>query len=291
MNIFSKIILSPLRDIIDRGGKAWRSFLFLLCIDCVGGDSRKFEHWSALPEILHVGSLIIDDIQDQSQIRRGQPACHLLHGTAQAINSGTLAYFLPLHTFIEQTPELTTELKVKIYETTFFTLRVAHVGQGLDIYGLDYLMDNIIETGDSLPLEQAILSIYRLKLGVPAGNLARMGGIIGGGTKEQCDALDNYVQSIGIAFQIIDDVLNLLGFEKDTKQRGEDIMVGKIRFPIAKAMNTKCLNHKSQRKYVWNIIKNKTTDTMIINDLIELLENCDCIDESVIYAKSLMDDA
>jgi geranylgeranyl pyrophosphate synthase len=291
LEIFSKTIISPLRDIIDRGGKAWRSFLCLVCVDCVGGDSRKFEHWSSLAEILHVGSLIIDDIQDQSNIRRGGPACHLLHGIAQTINSGTAAYFLPLHSLIEQTPQLTTELKLKIYETTFFTLRAAHVGQGLDIHGLDYLMDDIIETGDSLPLEKAILCIHRLKSGVPAGSLARMGAIIGGGTKEQCDVIENYIQSIGVAFQIIDDVLNLRGFENDTKQRGEDIMAGKITFPIAKAMNVTCLSDKSQRKYIWDIIKNKTTDTIIINNLIDLLENCGCINESVIYAKSLIEDA
>ena len=140
LQIFSKTIISPIRDIIDRGGKAWRSFLCLLCIDCVGGDSRKYEHWSSLAEITHVGSLIIDDIQDQSDIRRGGPACHLTYGIAQAINAGTAAYFLPLPTLIEQTPGLTTEMKLKIYEMTFFTLRAGHVGQGLDIYGLNYLM-------------------------------------------------------------------------------------------------------------------------------------------------------
>ena len=291
INIFSKIILSPLRDIIDRGGKTWRSFIYLLCIDCVGGDSRKFEHWSSLPEILHVGSLIIDDIQDQSEIRRGGLSCHLLHDTAQAINSGTLAYFLPVHTLIEQTPQLTTKLKLKIYETIFLTLRAAHVGQGLDIYGLDYLMNDVIQTGDSLPLEQAILCIHRLKSGIPAGNLARTGGIISGGTKEQCDILENYVQSLGIAFQTIDDILNLRGFQNDKKQRGEDIMPRKLTFPITKAMNRKCLNNTSQRQYAWDIIKNKTTNTIIINDLIDLLENCGCINESIIYAKSLVENA
>jgi geranylgeranyl pyrophosphate synthase len=291
LQIFSKTILSPLRDMIDRGGKAWRSFIYILCIDCVGGDSRKFEHWLSFPEILHVGSLMIDDIQDQSDVRRGGPACHLLHGIAQTINAGTAAYFLPLHSLIEQTPDLTTEMKLKMYESIFFTLRAAHVGQGLDIYGLDYLMNDSIETGDSLPLEQAILCIHRLKSGVPAGSLARMGAMIGGGTKEQCEVLEKYVQSLGIAFQIIDDVLNLRGFENDTKQRGEDIMAGKITFPIAKAMNQKCLNDKQQRQHVWNIIKTKTTDMMIINNLIELLEHCGSIEESIIYAKSLVEDA
>ena len=291
LNIFSKTIISPLRDIIDRGGKAWRSFIYLLCIDCVGGDSRKYEHWLAFAEIVHVGSLIIDDIQDQSDIRRGGSACHLVHGTAQTINAGTAAYFLPLHALIEQTPDFTADMKLKIYELAFFTLRAAHVGQGLDIHGLDYLMQDAVETGDSLPLEQAILCIHRLKSGVPAGNLARMGALTGGGTEEQCVVLEKYVQSIGIAFQIIDDVLNLRGFENETKQRGEDIRAGKITFPIAKAMHGQCLSDQQQRQEVWNIIQKKTTDMKVINNMIEVLEHCGGMDQSVNYAKSLVEEA
>ena len=291
LEIFAKTIIDPLRDITDRGGKAWRSYLCLLCIDCVGGDSRQFEHWLALPEIFHVGSLIVDDIQDQSEIRRGGPACHLIYGTAQAINAGTAAYFLPVHSLIEQTPALTMEKKLHIYETAFLTLRAAHIGQGLDIHGLDYLMDEAVETGDALALERAILCIHRLKSGVPAGCLARLGAIIGGGTKEHYDALEQYVQSIGVAFQIIDDVLNLRGFEKATKQRGEDLMAGKITFPVAKAMDQRCLSDPLQRKYVWETIQSKSTDIASIEALIDVLERCGSVDQSVLHAQGLVEEA
>src|SRR5262249_25831590 len=52
-----RALVQPIREIIDRGGKYWRSYAALACIDVVGGDSRKFLHWLAMPEILHVGSL------------------------------------------------------------------------------------------------------------------------------------------------------------------------------------------------------------------------------------------
>ena len=291
LEIFSKIIISPLRDMIDRGGKAWRSFLCLLCIDCVNGNSQNYQHWLALAEIMHVGSLIIDDIQDQSAIRRGGPACHRMYGIAQAINAGTIAYFLPLPLLIARTPSLSDEIKLKIYETTFSTLRTAHIGQGLDIHGLDYLMNDCIETGNGLPLEQAILSIHRLKSGIPAGNLARMGALIGGGTTEQCDRLQEYVQSIGIAFQIIDDVLNLRGFENQTKQRGEDITAGKITYPIAKVMNSKYLKERSEREYVWQILQSKTNDKQTIDRLIDLFEQTNCLNDSISDARLLVDNA
>lgn len=291
LEIFSKIIISPLRELIDRGGKAWRSFLCLLCIDCVNGRSQIFEDWLAFAEIMHVGSLIIDDIQDQSDIRRGGPTCHRMYGIAQAINVGTAAYFLPLPLLIARTPNLSDQIKLKIYETTFFTLRAAHIGQGLDIHGLDYLMNDSIETGNSLSLEQAIISIHRLKSGLPAGNLAYIGALIGGGTEEQCDRLQEYVQSVGIAFQIIDDVLNLRGFDNKTKQRGEDITAGKITYPIAKVMNAKYLKDQSDRKYVWQILQSKTKDQQVIDRLIDLLEQTNCLHDSISEAKLLVDNA
>ena len=291
IDIFTETIILPLRDIADRGGKAWRSYAFMVCIDCVGSDSTKYEHWLSLAEIVHVGSLIIDDIEDESNIRRGGPACHLLHGTAQAINAGTAAYFMPLHALLKQTPQLSSDIILRIYEITFLILRAGHIGQALDIRGLDYMMDDVVETGHSLPLEKAIICIHRLKSGTPAGGLAHMAALIGGGTKQQCEALAHYFQSIGIAFQIIDDVLNLRGFQENTKIRGEDIMAGKITFPIAKAMDKKYLQEKMQRKYVCTIIRSKPTDITLVNDLIQCLENCGSINASVEYAKAIIEDA
>jgi hypothetical protein len=63
LKVFENTIINPIREIVDRGGKAWRSYAFLLCIDAVGGNSFDYRHWLAMPEVMHVGSLIVDDIQ------------------------------------------------------------------------------------------------------------------------------------------------------------------------------------------------------------------------------------
>ncbi len=85
----SRALIKPMRCIIDRGGKAWRSYAALACCEVVKGDSRKFVQWLAMPELLHVGSLIVDDVQDRSSVRRGGPACHVIYGEPVAINAGT----------------------------------------------------------------------------------------------------------------------------------------------------------------------------------------------------------
>jgi hypothetical protein len=79
-NAFEEVVLQPIRDVIDRGGKSWRAYGALACCDAVGGDSRKYVHLICLPELMHSGSLIIDDIQDRSEMRRGKKCVHHIYG-------------------------------------------------------------------------------------------------------------------------------------------------------------------------------------------------------------------
>lgn len=91
--IFRRGIIEPVRYISDQGGKSWRSYGALACMDVVGGDSRKYVRWLSMPEFMHVGSLIVDDIEDRSEKRRGAPCAHIVYGEPTAINAGTAAYF------------------------------------------------------------------------------------------------------------------------------------------------------------------------------------------------------
>ena len=143
---YSRTLLRPIREMILRGGKAWRSYGVLACMDAVGGDAQAFLHWLALPELLHVGSLIVDDVQDHSDIRRGGPALHRLYGEALAINAGCASYFLA------QVPVGASGLdaadRVAIYEAYFEAMRAGHTGQAFDIDGFARLMPEVVETGD-----------------------------------------------------------------------------------------------------------------------------------------------
>ena len=93
VRVFAEGIVSPVRYITDMGGKSWRSYGALACIDVVGGDARNFVRWLSMPEFLHVGSLIIDDIEDGSLKRRGVDCAHIKFGEPIAINAGCAAYF------------------------------------------------------------------------------------------------------------------------------------------------------------------------------------------------------
>jgi len=283
---FSRTVVRPIREIILRGGKAWRSYGALACMDLVGGDSQPFAHWLALPELLHVGSLIIDDVQDASDVRRGGPSLHKLYGDALAINAGCASYFLA------QLPigasNLPAERRVSVYESYFESIRSAHAGQALDIDGLAALLPNVVESGEGALLERRVLAIHRLKSAAPAGALARTSAFIGGGTEEQADAVGWLFESYGVAFQIIDDVLNLRGFDENRKTKGEDIAAGKITAPVAKAMGRL---PRDERRRLADILAARSTDKRVIREAVRLIDECGALDACESDARELIESA
>jgi len=280
----SSTLIAPIREMVDRGGKSWRSYAALACCDVVGGDSRKFSQWLTMPELLHVGSLIIDDVQDQSTVRRGGPCCHVVHGEPIAINAGTAAYFLTQNQL--QSDELSAEQKLRLYDLYFAAMRAGHAGQAIDLCGMASLMPDVVATGDSAAVCARILACHRLKTAAPAGCLARMGAVAGGGSDEQIAAVGELFEAIGLAFQIVDDVLNLRGFKGNLKQRGEDITNGTVTLPIAIAMARLPLE---RRQWLWRTLQSKPTDVPTIAAAIELVQSCGAIDACEQKARELVE--
>ncbi len=261
---YIEAFLKPIRTITDRGGKSWRSYATIACCDIVGGDSQVAIDWLALPELLHAGSLMVDDVQDKSTVRRGGPAAHVLFGEAKAINSGTAAYFLG-QVCIYRVDKGWKE-KVQIYNWYFEAMRASHSGQAMDIHGLNYLMPKVLKDDKTAKsLVKRVVATHRLKSAAPAAYLAKIGGLLGEGKREQIDALGNYFEALGVSFQIIDDTLNLKGFKDHLKTKGEDITAGKITYPVAKAMT---MLNKEDRKRLWEIWKR--LDPLVVDSMVKL---------------------
>lgn len=282
----ARCLVQPIRDVADRGGKGWRSYAALACIDVVGGDSRKFLHWLVMPEIVHVGSLIVDDVEDESTLRRGGAACHVLHGVPRAINSGTAAYFLAEPPIDRD--DLPADKKLRIYRLYFDALRAGHAGQALDLDDASELADHAAFTGDTRELERHVMAVHKLKTAVPAGMFARAGALLGGGNDEEVETLGAFFEAVGLAFQIIDDVLNLRGFERNLKQRGEDVAQGKVTLPVVKAFATLPTD---QRSWLWRTLAARPSDPVVIDDVIRLLETCGALDACTTLARELVEQA
>jgi geranylgeranyl pyrophosphate synthase len=282
----TRCLTRPIRDIADRGGKAWRSYAALACIEAVGGDSRRFLHWLAMPELLHVGSLIVDDVEDGSTWRRGGLACHVVHGTARAINAGTAAYFLA-EPPIDADP-LPAESKLRIYRLYFDALRAGHAGQALDLEDISDLTEHAAHTGDTLALERHVMAVHRLKTAVPAGMFARAGAVLGGGSLAQVEVLGSFFEAVGLAFQIIDDVLNVRGFERDLKLRGEDISQGKVTLPVVLALSHLPARERSR---LWQRLAARPSSAAEIEEVARLLTQSNALDLCTARARALVDSA
>jgi geranylgeranyl pyrophosphate synthase len=158
-------------------------------------------------------------------------------------------------------------------------------------------MDDVVERRDEALAESRILAVHRLKTAVPAASLARMGALVGGGSELQIEAIGRYYESVGLAFQIMDDVLNLRGIYSgkadavaglELKTRGEDISAGKVTIPVVKAISRL---PKAEMRALWETIKTQPQDRATVDRCIQVLEDCGAIDACILQAQTLVDDA
>lgn len=212
---------TPAQALLQDGGKRWRPLLAVLCSRLLGHEvNETVLSLSTLPELVHNGTLMVDDIEDGAVLRRGAPCAHIQFGIDTAVNSGNLLYFLP--TVLIDNANLNESQKLKIYQIYAYYMRRVHFGQALDIEW---------HKSDRIPEEAAYLQMCRLKTGSLAAMAAEIGLFLGGGTPEQLNIIATVAENIGIVFQIADDITNLRTGNKG-KNRGDDIVEGKKSLPV-----------------------------------------------------------
>ncbi|SHG27496.1 polyprenyl synthetase family protein [Bradyrhizobium erythrophlei] len=264
----------PLFDVLNRGGKGWRGYALAICCEIVGGDFDRLEDWLAFSEILHAGSLIVDDVEDGAKLRRGGPACYLVYGTPSAINSGTLAYFQVQ--FLIENSGLSEGRKAAIYKEYVDLLRIAHIGQGLDL-GLSIASPMLLDLSDSgiAVVEEHVCVSHRLKTGVPFRAFARIGATLGNGSAEEITALGDFFLALGTAYQAIDDVINVAGLHNNTKERGEDLRTGRITLPVVHFLRAAA---QPQREILLAEFQAATTDAPTHGRLLDSLAGSGVLD-------------
>ena len=227
----------PARDLLSRGGKRWRPLLMTLICETLGGADAALP-LTPLVELCHNASLIHDDIEDNSDERRGKPAVHLLYGIDTAINSGCFLYFLPLSCISEWANAMAAQhglsadaLTGKAYALWADYMRRLHLGQAMDIaWHRDF---------SSAPDIEQYLYMCSLKTGCLARFSAALGVCAASAANKQTAAHEKTLaelcgraaENLGVGFQIIDDVKNLAE-GLPGKKRGDDIVEGKKSLPV-----------------------------------------------------------
>src|SRR3990170_6101428 len=133
LEALNNAIAEPIWDFLDRGGKRWRPFLFILIVEALGRNSDEFLEYTIIPEVVHNGTIMVDDIEDDSKFRRGKRCAHRLFGLDVAINAGNAMYYLPLLPLMKNRDKLSAEKLSKIYEIYVREMINLSLGQAMDI--------------------------------------------------------------------------------------------------------------------------------------------------------------
>lgn len=202
--------------------------------------------------MLHTSSLLIDDVQDSSILRRGIPVAHNIFGTAQTINSANYVYFLALQELQKLTHK---DEAMEIFTTELLNL---HRGQGMDLYWRDTLTcpteDDYLEM-----VQNKTGGLFRLAVKLMQAESTEKG-------RRDCVPLVNIM---GLVFQICDDYLNLSSkVYAQNKGLCEDLTEGKFSFPIIHSIR----GNPSNLQLI-NILKQKTQDDEVKRYAVKYMES------------------
>ena len=207
------------------GGKRIRPVLAIAAAETISDHPHGVENAAATLELIHTYSLIHDDLPalDNDDLRRGRPTSHKVFGEALAILTGDALLTFAFEV-LSRLPHITAGQKIRLVEElsrAAGTVRGMIGGQVHDIEG-----------ERQPPTAELLDSIHRAKTGALLCASVRMGAIYAGATEDQLLALSDYGEHIGLAFQIIDDVLDV---EQSSialgKTAGKDEAQQKITFP------------------------------------------------------------
>jgi len=218
-----------LRDYPERGGKMMRSCLCIAAARAFGANVDDALPSAVSIELMHNALLVHDDIEDDSDERRGRPTLHRTHGIPLALNAGDALGLLAMRPLKENFHRLGISLAMRIFEDTERMAWESAEGQALE---LGWQRDNSIDLDD----EDYLLMVMKKTCWLATIYPLRLGCLIGTHGRKTLDPLINIGFFFGAAFQIQDDLLNLEGDATYGKEINGDLFEGKRTLMIIHAL-------------------------------------------------------
>lgn len=275
----NRYLYGPIAGFIHTGGKRIRPALCLLGAEAVGADPQVCHPVAASVELFQAAALIHDDIADKSELRRGVPCMYITEGMGLAINAGDSALVTVTASVLRDErydPAVRLRLLDEIVTMEEHTLE----GQALDLgWARDGRWDISVE--DYLAMARRKTAYY--SAAIPLA----MGAICGGGTDEQVEGLRSFGMACGLAFQIQDDLLNLVGdADEQGKDFRSDVTEGKRTLVMVWALEH--LDEPGRQELV-RILSSATTDTNDLARAVELAEQSGAIEHAHTFALELVE--
>jgi geranylgeranyl pyrophosphate synthase len=280
----TKAIAEPLRDILSRNGKGMRTRLFSLILRAFGKEEAEYRDFMFIPELSHNGTLIIDDIEDDSSLRRGKPCIHHLYGTDVAMNAGNALYFLSLLPLLSSDTTLPDSIRSKIFEIYVQSMINLHFGQSMDIAWHRGFLD-VEKISEENYLQMSSLktgALFRMSAQI-AGALARVDDTI-------LEELGQFACSIGVAYQIKDDVLDIEGdkFAEGKGGQGKDITEGKVTLMVIHALRNAGPAGRTRLK---EILSMHTSEPALVMEAVEIIRHCGSPEYALQKAEQIVQEA
>ena len=251
---------------IKLGGKRIRPALSILTCLSLNGSVKDVIKPAAILELFHNFTLIHDDIEDNSLLRRGEPTLHISHGLPIALNSGDALYTALWDALVslDLDPAVLIRLQ-KLYVSVF--KRVVD-GQGIE---LNWYRDNNFGVS-----EEDYLFMVRGKTASLIGLSCVIGAFIAKKDEPIQRKMQEFGENLGLAFQIQDDVLNLIGnLEEYKKEIGGDITEGKRTLIVVHAFKHTI---KKDKDFLISCLKNHTSNQDDIKRCVKILSDCGSIE-------------
>ncbi|KAJ5203204.1 hypothetical protein N7449_005283 [Penicillium cf. viridicatum] len=232
---FHEVVRGPLNYLLSAPGKDFRRQLISAFNQSLQVPADKLDVINHIVELLHTASLLIDDIQDDSELRRGLPVAHKVYGIPQTINSANYAYFLAQQELIHLKPDA-----FHVFTEELLNL---HLGQGKDLYWRDCLI---------CPSEEEYLTMVSQK----TGGLFRLALKLMQLESDSSLDLLPLADKLGLIFQIRDDYQNLQSKSyTDNKGFCEDLSEGKFSFLIIHSIRS-----NPNDPQLLNILRQRSTE-------------------------------
>ncbi len=206
-NLASSKVVRAMHYSLMAGGKRIRPTLCISAAEAVGSDATHVIRAACAIEMIHTYSLIHDDLpaMDNDDLRRGQPTCHVAFDEATAILAGDALLTLAFEVLTSvQSPHTTRNASAWLGVVNIIARAAGYQGM------IEGQMRDMAAEGSSLALED-LQELHRLKTGALIEASIGTGAILGGGNPEQIETLQIFAKNIGLAFQVIDDILNIEG--------------------------------------------------------------------------------
>ena len=223
----NEMLGSAMNYSVMAGGKRIRPNLNIMANNLLGGDTEETLDIACAIELIHTYSLIHDDLpaMDNDELRRGKPTSHVMFGEAFAILTGDALLNLGFEVMLQNALKYSGNMEAHIK-----AMQVIAFGAGAQ--GMVSGQCGDIENEGQILTERELYSVHEKKTGALIEASLLSGLLLCHPTEEQIDAIKGYGKNIGLTFQITDDVLDIIGDEKDLgKTVGKDTIAKKFTFP------------------------------------------------------------